>query len=83
MKTSLTNGAGLTGCLHVENNANRYTSITLHKTPIQVDQRPHHKTRCTKSNSQESGESLGHMGTGDKSNYRTPVAQALRSTINK
>jgi hypothetical protein len=48
-------GAGLTGCLPVED-ANRSISITLHKTQVQVDQRPQHKTGYTKSDRRESGE---------------------------
>jgi hypothetical protein len=31
-------------------------SIALHKTQVQVDQRPQHKTRYTKSDRRESGE---------------------------
>jgi hypothetical protein len=48
-----------------------------------VDQEPPHKTRYTQSNRRESGENLEHMGTGEKSLYRIPVAYALRSRIVK
>ena len=48
-----------------------------------MDQRPQHKTRYTKSNRKESGNCLECVGTGDKLLSRTPVAQALRSTIDK
>jgi hypothetical protein len=36
-EASTTNGAGLTGCLHMEN-ANKSIFITLHQTQLQVDQ---------------------------------------------
>jgi hypothetical protein len=55
-KASSTHGAGFPGYLHVENNASRSISFTLHKTQVQVDQSPQCKTRFTKSNRTESGE---------------------------
>ena len=67
----------------MQKNANRYIIITLHKTQVQVDHRPQHKTRYTKSNRKESGNCLECIGTGDKLLSRTPVAQALRLTIDK
>ena len=67
----------------MQKNANRYIIITLHKTQVQVDHRPQHKTRYTKSNRKESGNCLECVGTGDKLLSRTPVAQALRLTIDK
>ena len=48
-----------------------------------MDHRPQHKTRYTKSNRKESGNCLECIGTGDKLLSRTPVAQALRLTIDK
>jgi hypothetical protein len=54
-KTSSINGAGLTGCLPVKN-ANGSIVITLHKTQVQVDQRPEHKTGYTKSDRSQSRE---------------------------
>ena len=46
-------GAVLIGYLHVEEY--KYISITLHKTQVQQDQRPHHKSGHTKSNRREIG----------------------------
>ena len=46
MKASSTNGAGLTGGLHVEE-CKYIHIITLHKTQVHVDQRPQHKPRYT------------------------------------
>jgi hypothetical protein len=48
---SLTNGAGLTGCLH----ANRSIFVTLHKTQVQMDLRVQRETGYTKSHRRESG----------------------------
>ena len=48
-----------------------------------MDEGPHHKTRYTKSHRRESGKVLEHIGTEDNFLNRTPVAQALRLTINK
>jgi hypothetical protein len=50
-------------------NENRYIFVTLHKTQVQVDQGPQHKTRHTKSNRRESGKEpqshrLGAVGRG-------------------
>lgn len=45
-EASSANGVGLTGCLHV-GECNRPINITLHKTQLQVHQRPQHKTRYT------------------------------------
>ena len=53
-KTSSTNGAGLTGYLYAEE-CNSSIFITLHKTQVQMDQRPRHKTRHTKSYRIKSG----------------------------
>ena len=51
-KASATNGAGLTRLGHI----NRSISITLHKSPVQVDQRSQHKTSENKSDRRESAE---------------------------
>ena len=48
-----------------------------------MDQEPQHKTRHTKSNRREIGKYLEHIGTRDNFLNRTPMAQALRSTIDK
>ena len=55
MKSSSTNGAGLTGCLN-KKNANRSTSVTLNKTQFWVEQRHQHKSRYTEPDRRESGE---------------------------
>ena len=58
-KTSSINGAGLTGCLYVENE-NRPIYVTLHKAQVQVDQGLQHKLD-SESNRRESGkEPLTH-----------------------
>ena len=50
---------------------------------VQVDQGPQHKTRNTEPNKRESGkEPRTHWHRGNFLN-RTPMAQALRSTIDK
>ena len=41
-----------------QKNANRSIFIILHKTQVQVDQRPQHKTRYTEPDRRESGEYL-------------------------
>jgi hypothetical protein len=49
-----------------------------------VDQGPPHKTRYTESNRKENGEEpRTHWHRGKFVLYRTPMAQALRSTIDK
>jgi hypothetical protein len=59
-KAPLTNDAGLTGCQHQKKKKKKKgdesISITLHKTQVQVDYRPQHKTRYTEPNRKESGE---------------------------
>ena len=67
-------------------NENRSIYITLHNAQVQVDQGPQHKTRYTESNRRESGKVPGthwHRGGGENSLNRTPMAQALRSRIDK
>ena len=53
-KAYLTSGAGITGYQHVEIE-NRPISISTHKTQIQVDQRPQHKTSHSEPYRRESG----------------------------
>lgn len=49
-----------------------------------MGKRSRHKTRYTDPGSRGSGgNSLEHISTGDNSLIRSPVAQELRSTINK
>ena len=55
----------------------------MHKTPVQMDQRPQHKTNHTNLIEEKVGRSLEHIGTGDHFRNTTPVAQTLRRTINK
>jgi hypothetical protein len=48
-----------------------------------VDQRPPHKSRYIETNIKKVGNNLEHMGTGENFLIRTPIACALRSTIDK
>jgi len=57
--------------------------ITLHKTPVQMDQRPQHKTKHTYLIEEKVGNSLELIDTGDNFLKRTAMAQALTSRINK
>jgi predicted HAD superfamily phosphohydrolase YqeG len=51
---------------------------------VQVDQRPHIKLDVLNNLIEEKvGHCLEHIGIGDKFPNRTPIAQGLRSTINK
>lgn len=61
----------------------RRMQIDLHKTQVQVDQLPQYKTGYTKSNRREIGDYLECIGPGDNFLNRSPIAQALISTINK
>ena len=54
-KASSINGAGLTGNLYIGNNENRSVFVTFHKTQVQADQGPQHKTSYTESNRREIG----------------------------
>ena len=53
-KASSTNGAGINECQHVENEK-RSISIPMHKTQIQMNQRPQQKTTYTEPHRRESG----------------------------
>ena len=57
----------------------------MHKTQVQIDERPPHKTNHTELNLREEkvGSSLQCMGIGEHFLNKTPVAQLLRATINK
>jgi hypothetical protein len=57
--------------------------MTLHKTQVQVDQRPQHKKRYTKYIEQKMGNSLEFICTGDSILNRKPMFQALKSKIDK
>jgi hypothetical protein len=65
------NAAVLIVYLYLED-ANSSTPNTLHKTPIQMGQRPQHKTRKTEYVRRESG--VKCIGTGDSFPKRTPTA---------
>lgn len=54
-EASSTSGAGLSGCLHVEN-ANRSISFILHKPQVHADRKPQHKTTYTDPDRREHGE---------------------------
>ena len=53
----------------------------MHKTQVQMDQRPQHKASHTEPYRRES--TLECIDTGDHFLNRTPGAQTLRETINK
>ena len=63
----------------MQKNANRGISIIPHKTKIQLNQRPQHKTRYSK----DIRKSLELIDTGDNFLTRALIAQALRLTVNK
>ena len=52
-------------------------SIPVHKTQIQMDQRPQHKINHTELIEKEVGRTVEHIGTGDYFLNTTPVAQTL------
>ena len=52
-KASSTNGVGITGCQHVEEY--KYTSIPMHNTQAQMDQRPQYKFNHPEPDRRESG----------------------------
>jgi hypothetical protein len=75
-----TNGAGSTGSYNVEECISTHFN-SLHKAQVQVGQGPPSTPRYTEYNRRESGEE--HMGTEENFLYRTQIAYALRSRINK
>ena len=54
-KAYLTNGAGKLYINKQKNEENRAISIIMHKTQVQMNQRPQHKTNYTESHRRESG----------------------------
>ena len=64
-------------------NVNRSILISLCKAQVQVDQGPPHKTRYTETNRKESGEEPQTQWQRGKFPDQTPMAQALRSAIDK
>ena len=67
----------------MQKNANRAISIPMHKSQVQVDQRPQHKSRYMNQIDEKVRNNFEHIGTGDNFLIRVPIAQALRLTINK
>jgi hypothetical protein len=55
----------------------------LYKLKVQEDQGPQHKTKYTELHRRESGKILALFGSGVNFLKRTPMVQALRSTIDK
>jgi hypothetical protein len=51
----------------MQRDANRFVSIILHKTQVQVDQRPEHETRYTSLIEKKEGNSLECAGAGKNS----------------
>jgi hypothetical protein len=66
-------------------NPNRLTIITLHKTQVQIEQRPELKTtinlRAEKNQKNQNG--LDHIGSRKNFLNRLLTEQSLRSMINK
>ena len=79
-KTSTENGAGLTGCLDIEECKYIHLSITLNKTD-QVDQRPQSRTGTLSLIEQKVRNSLEVIDKGDSFLKRIPKAHDLWSTI--
>ena len=67
----------------MSNNAHKSIFITLHKTEVQVNQRPHVKVDSLNLLEQKRWENLLSIGTGKNFLKRTPRAQVLKSTVNK
>jgi hypothetical protein len=55
--------------------------MTLQETEVQVDQELQHKTGCTNVIEEKVGKTLELIGAGEKFLNRTPMTQALRSTL--
>ena len=72
------NGAGLTGSQYIEKE-NRSIFVTLHKTQVQVDQGPPHKTRYTESNRRENEKEFQTHYYGGK--FPTENSNGLGSKI--
>ena len=62
---------------------NRSIFIALHKAQVQVDQGPQRKTKYMESNRREGGKELRTHCPGGNFLNRAPIAQALRSMIDK
>jgi hypothetical protein len=77
-----TNGAGTTGCYHVENCELIHFYLLLLRSNL-VDQGLHIKPGTVKLIEEKVGKSLKDMGTGEKFLNRTAMACAVRLRINK
>ena len=55
----------------------------MHKTQVQIDQRPQYKASHTEPYRREMGNTLEHIGTGDHFLNIISVAQTLGETVNK
>ncbi|KAL6081760.1 hypothetical protein STEG23_016842 [Scotinomys teguina] len=64
-------------------NPHRSISVTMHKTQVQVDQRPQHKSVTLNLIEEKVGSTLERIGTGDHFLNITPTAQTLGATINQ
>ena len=54
-----------------------------HKIQLQTNQRPQHKTRCTEPHKEKVRNRQKCIGIGDNFLNKIPIAQTLRSIINK
>jgi hypothetical protein len=79
----LTNGAGSTGGQHVEKMQIDPFLSPCTKLKLKWIKDLHIKPETLKRIEKKVGESLKHMGTGEKFLNRTPMAYALRSAIDK
>lgn len=66
---------------YIWKNQNRSIFITLHKTPLQLDQELQHKTRYTVPDEREMGPCFDLIDTGKGFLDRIPRVEAIRSTI--
>ena len=71
-KVSSPNDANLIGCLYAQE-CKLIHITTLHKTQVQVDQRPQHKTGYTNLIKEKVGNNLKLIGIGDNFLNRTPM----------
>ena len=67
----------------MQNNENRSIFVTLNKAQVYVDHRLQHKIRYTESKRRESGKEPQTHWNRENFLNRSPMAQALRSGIDK
>jgi len=83
-KTALsTNGAGSTGGQHVEEYKSIHSYLLVLSSTLKWMKDLHIKPDILNLIEEKMGKSLKHIGTGENFLNRTPMAQALRSTIDK